>query len=156
VSWIKRSAAWVNLQLVQFRKGLVVFRHPSAAIHASATQLLAWALQLASCYVVILALSLQHHANLIAAAAVLLAVNLTAIVPVTPSNVGVFQAACIAVLAPFGVSANQGLAYGLLLQAIEVVCAFGLGVPALLREGLPLAELRRQFRGRLPDTPDSP
>jgi phosphatidylinositol alpha-mannosyltransferase len=156
VGWIKRSGAWINLQLVQFRRGLVVFRNPRAAIHASVTQLVAWALQLTSCYIVILALSLQHHANLIAAAAVLLAVNLTAIVPVTPSNVGVFQAACIAVLSPFGVNANQGLAYGLLLQAIEVVCAFALGVPALLREGLPLGELRRQFRGRLPDTPDSP
>lgn len=155
VNWIKRSAAWVNLQLIQFRKGLVVFRHPRLAVHSFVMQLAAWALQLACCYVVILALSLQDHANLIAAAAVLLAVNLTAIVPVTPSNVGVFQAACIAVLAPFGVSANQGLAYGLLLQAIEVVCAFGLGVPALLREGLPLGELRRQFSGGTPDPADS-
>ncbi len=155
VRWIKRSAAWVDLQLVQFRKGLVVFRHPRAAVHAGVFQLIAWGLQLASCYIVILALSLQHHASLIAAAAVLLAVNLTAIVPVTPSNVGVFQAACIAVLAPFGVSANQGLAYGLLLQAIEVACAFGLGVPALLREGLPLAELRRQAQGRVPGPPEN-
>jgi phosphatidylinositol alpha-mannosyltransferase len=154
VDWVRRTAAWINLQLVQFRKGLVVFRHPRAAIHATATQLLAWGLQLAACYIVILALSLQHHANLIAAAAVLLAVNLTAVVPVTPSNVGVFQAACIAVLAPFGISANQGLAYGLLLQAIEVVCAFGLGVPSLLREGLPLAELRRQARRSVDEEPD--
>jgi phosphatidyl-myo-inositol alpha-mannosyltransferase len=151
VHWVKRSAAWINLQLVQFRKGLVVFGNPRAAVHAVAFQMLAWALQLASCYIVILALSLQHHANLIAAAAVLLAVNLTAIVPITPSNVGVFQAACIAVLAPFGVSASEGLAYGLLLQAIEVVCAFGLGVPSLLREGLPIGELRRLSA----DSPDS-
>lgn len=146
VNWVKRSAAWINLQLVQFRKGLVVFGQPRAAVHAISTQMLAWALQLAACYVVILALSLQHHANLVAAAAVLLAVNLTAIVPITPSNVGVFQAACIAVLSPFGVNASQGLAYGLLLQAIEVVCAFGLGVPSLLREGLPIGELRRMSR----------
>jgi phosphatidylinositol alpha-mannosyltransferase len=154
VHWVRRSAAWVNLQLVQFRKGLVVFRHPRAAVHASVVQLVAWGLQLASCYVVILSLSLQHHANLIAAAAVLLAVNVTAIVPVTPSNVGVFQAACIAVLAPFGISASHGLAYGLLLQAIEVICAFALGVPALLKEGLPLAELRRQARGGHSDAHD--
>jgi phosphatidyl-myo-inositol alpha-mannosyltransferase len=152
VNWVRRAAAWINLQLVQFRKGLVVFRHPRAAVHATVTQFIAWGLQLASCYIVILALSLQHHANVVAAAAVLLAVNLTAVVPVTPSNVGVFQAATIAVLAPFGVSASQGLAYGLLLQAIEVVCAFGLGVPSLLREGLPVRELRRQASRELAES----
>ena len=55
-----------------------------------------------------------------------------------------FQAACIAVLVPFGVSASQGLAYGLILQAVEIVAAVVLGVPALLREGLSVSELRRK------------
>lgn len=143
VSWLRRGAEWVYHQLTHFRRGLVVFRRPRAAAHAILTQLAAWALQWVACYAVILALGLQHQANLIAAAAVLLAVNVTAIIPITPSNVGVFQAACIAVLAPFGISASQGLAYGLILQAVEIAAAVGLGVPALLREGLSLAELRR-------------
>ncbi len=144
VSWLRRGAEWVYHQLTHFRRGLVVFRRPRAAAHAGISQLAAWALQWLACYAVILAVGLQHQANLIAAAAVLLAVNVTAIVPITPSNVGVFQAACIAVLAPFGVSADQGLAYGLILQAVEIAAAVGLGVPALLREGLSLAELRRE------------
>lgn len=59
------------------------------------------------------------------------------------SNVGVFQAACIATLAPFGVVVSRGLAYGLLLQGIEVLCALSLGVPALLREGISWAQVRR-------------
>lgn len=144
VAWLRRAAQWVGHQLAHFRRGLVVFKHPRAAIHAGGTQLVAWALQLFACYSVILALSLQHKANLIGAAAVLLAVNVTAVVPITPSNVGVFQAACIAVLAPFGVTASQGLAYGLILQAVEIVAAVALGVPALLREGLSVSELRRE------------
>jgi hypothetical protein len=82
-----------------------------------------------------------------AAAAVLVAVNLTAILPVTPSNVGVFQAACIAALAPFGVAASRRLAYGILLQSVEVFCALSLGVPALLREGIPWEEVRGGWRG---------
>lgn len=146
VRWLRRVARWIGHQLAHFRQGLVVFKRPRAAVHAGATQLAAWALQLFACYSVILALDLQHQANLVAAAAVLLAVNVTAVVPVTPSNVGVFQAACIAVLAPFGVSANQGLAYGLILQAVEIVAAVALGVPALLREGLSVSELRREAR----------
>jgi phosphatidylinositol alpha-mannosyltransferase len=146
VAWLRRSAGWIAHQLEHFRQGFVVFKRPRAALHAGGMQLVAWALQLVACYAVILSLGLQHQANLIAAAAVLLAVNVTAIVPITPSNVGVFQAACIAVLAPFGVSASEGLAYGLILQAVEIVAAVVMGVPALLREGLSLSELRREAR----------
>jgi hypothetical protein len=43
------------------------------------------------------ALHLQRTAGLAGAAAVLVAVNVTAVVPVTPSNIGVFQAACVAI-----------------------------------------------------------
>ncbi|HEY3945320.1 MAG TPA: lysylphosphatidylglycerol synthase domain-containing protein, partial [Solirubrobacteraceae bacterium] len=116
--------------------GLAVFRKPRPALHATATQTAAWGLQLLACYATMSALRLPGHANLAAAAAVLLAVNLTAIVPLTPANVGVFQAACIAVLHPFGVDASQALAYGLVLQAVEIVDALLLGGPALVHEGL--------------------
>jgi phosphatidylinositol alpha-mannosyltransferase len=109
----------------------------------------AWGLQLLACYATMSALRLPGHANLAAAAAVLLAVNLTAIVPLTPANVGVFQAACIAVLHPFGVDASQALAYGLVLQAVEIVDALLLGGPALVREGLRWGELRHREDDRV-------
>ena len=102
-------------------------------------------MQLLAAEVLLLALHLQ--AGLDAAAAILLAVNVTAAVPVTPSNVGVFQAACVAVLAAYGVPAAAGLAYGVLLQAAELVTAVGLGAPALLAEGVGLAGVLRRSPG---------
>lgn len=138
---LPRPLGWVVRQLVAAREGLRVFAEPREAIHAVATQLVAWALQWACCYAVLLALGLSHRAG-VAAAAVLLAVNVTSIVPITPSNIGVFQAACIATLAVFGVSSARGLAYGLVLQAIEIAVALALGVPSLVREGISLAQLR--------------
>jgi phosphatidyl-myo-inositol alpha-mannosyltransferase len=140
---IRRAATWTLRQLVLAREGLAVFRRPRLAVHATALQLGAWAFQLGACYATILALGLQSRANLAAAAAVLLAVNLTAIVPLTPSNIGVFQAACIAVLHPFHVDASRGLAYGLILQAVEIFDALVLGTLALLREELDWRDLRR-------------
>ncbi len=68
--------------------------------------------------------------------------NLSAVLPATPSNVGVFQAACLVVLAAYGVGAGQALAYGIILQAVEVVTALALGVPALLKEGVSWQDLR--------------
>jgi ATP-dependent Lon protease len=47
------------------------------------------------------------------------------------------------VLAGFGVAGGRGIAYGIVLQAVEVVTAVALGLPALAREGLSWAQLRR-------------
>jgi phosphatidylinositol alpha-mannosyltransferase len=141
----RRAAAAANAlgRLLHLaRRGLVVFTRPRFGLAAVSAQLMAWALQWLACYSVILALGLQSHAKLVAAAAVLLAVNLSAILPATPSNVGVFQAACLVVLAAYGVPTGPALAYGIILQAVEVVTALALGVPALLREGLTWRDLR--------------
>jgi phosphatidylinositol alpha-mannosyltransferase len=137
------AANTVARMLQLARQGLVVFARPRYGSTAIAFQLLAWALQWLACYTVILALGLQSQAGPAAAAAILLAVNLSAILPATPSNVGVFQAACLVVLAAYGVGAGQAVAYGIILQAVEVITAIGLGVPALLGEGLSWRELRR-------------
>jgi phosphatidyl-myo-inositol alpha-mannosyltransferase len=124
------------------RQGLVVFVTPRHGLASVAAQLTAWTLQWLSCYAVVLALGIPAHPQLIAAAAVLLAVNVSAILPATPSNVGVFQAACLVVLAAYGVGAGEAIAYGIVLQAVEITTALVLGVPALLGEGLTWRDIR--------------
>ncbi|HXP28163.1 MAG TPA: lysylphosphatidylglycerol synthase transmembrane domain-containing protein, partial [Solirubrobacteraceae bacterium] len=126
------------------RRGLIVFARPRYGATAIGAQLGAWALQWLACYAVLLALGLQHEAGLAAAAAILLAVNVSAILPATPSNVGVFQAACLVVLAAYGVGGGPGLAYGIILQAVEVLTALALGIPALLGEGLTWRDIRAE------------
>ncbi len=105
---VARAADAVARLLHLARQGLVVFARPRYGAAAVAFQLLAWALQWLACYMVLLALGLQSQAGLAAAAAILLAVNLSAVLPATPSNVGVFQAACLVVLAAYGVGAGRG------------------------------------------------
>jgi phosphatidyl-myo-inositol alpha-mannosyltransferase len=140
---VQNTARFVAAQVQAVRRGLRVFRHLRTGLHAATAQLSAWALQWLSCYTLLVAFGLQRKAGLDAAASVLLAVNLTAILPATPSNVGLFQAACVLVLAAYGVGKGTGLAYGIVLQAIEVTTALALGVPALLSEGLGWRDIRR-------------
>jgi phosphatidylinositol alpha-mannosyltransferase len=128
--------------LVQLRDGLTVFRRPQLGALASCSQLSAWAVQWLSCYVLLVALGLDGQAGIGAAAAVLFAVNVTAVLPATPSNVGVFQAACVAVLAAYGVGYADALAYGIILQSVEIATAVAMGTPALLKEGLSWREVR--------------
>ena len=137
--------------LVQVRAGLAVFRHPRRGALAAAAQLLAWAIQLAACWALLYALGLNGMAGIGAAAAVLFAVNVTAVVPATPSNIGVFQLAVISVLhTGFGVGTADALAYGVILQAVEIATAVALGLPALVREGLTWSDLRVQALSTAP------
>ena len=110
---------------------------------ATVMQLGAWALQWLGCYVLLVALGLEHQADLGAAAAVLFAVNVSAVLPLTPSNLGVFQAACVAVLAgAYGIRAADALGYGIILQAVEIATAVIMGAPALVKEGVSWREVR--------------
>ena len=129
--------------MVRVRAGLVVFRDPKLGPLATLAQLSAWTLQWLSCYVLLVALGLSQQAGLAAAAAVLFAVNITAALPATPANLGVFQAACAAVLhAGWHVGIPTGVAYGVILQAVEVTTAILMGAPALLKEGMSWREVR--------------
>ena len=129
--------------MTRVRAGLTVFRMPKLGAIAAAAQLGAWALQWTSCYILLVALGLNHQAGWAAAAAVLFAVNITAVLPATPANLGVFQAACAAVLhTGWHVGLGTGVAYGVILQAVEVSTALLMGAPALLKEGMSWREVR--------------
>jgi phosphatidyl-myo-inositol alpha-mannosyltransferase len=146
-----RAGATMHRALLQVRAGLAVFRRPRYGAVASAAQLGAWAIQLAACWALLAALGLSDHAGIGAAAAVLFAVNVTAVVPATPSNIGVFQLAVISVLhTGWGISTADALAYGVILQAVEIATAVVLGLPALVREGLTWSDLRVQALSAAP------
>ena len=139
-----RWAQQARQATARVRRGLVVFRRPREGSVALVMQLGAWAVQWLSCYVLLVALGLDGHgADLGAAAAVLFAVNVSAVLPLTPSNLGVFQAACVAVLTgAYGISAADALGFGIILQAVEIATAVIMGAPALVKEGLSWREVR--------------
>jgi phosphatidylinositol alpha-mannosyltransferase len=148
---LARIGAAMHAALIQVRAGLKIFRNPRRGAAAAAAQLGAWAIQLAACWALLAALGLNDQAGIGAAAAVLFAVNVTAVVPATPSNIGVFQLAVISVLhSGFGVGTADALAYGVILQAVEIATAVALGLPALVREGLTWSDLRVQALSTAP------
>jgi phosphatidylinositol alpha-mannosyltransferase len=146
--------------LTRVRAGLAVFRRPKLGAVAAVMQLTAWGLQALSCYLLLIALGLSHQAGFAAAAAVLFAVNVTAVVPATPANIGVFQAACVAVLhTGWHVGFPAAFAYGVILQGVEVATAILMGMPALLKEGMSWREIRMRAMHatpvKLPPRPSS-
>ena len=137
-----RGTGAVQAAFARVRDGLRVFRDPKLGATATVAQLSAWALQALSCWVLLAALGLDDRAGFGAAAAVLFAVNVTAVLPATPSNLGVFQAACVVVLGAYGIGQADALAYGIILQAVEIATAIVMGAPALVKEGVSWREIR--------------
>src|SRR5262245_21319676 len=148
---IARAITAVRGAIKQARRGLSVFRDPRKGSFATFTQLFAWFLQLLACWALFAALGLDHKVAIGAAAACLFAVNVTAVVPATPSNIGIFQLAIISVLNKgFGVPAADALAYGVILQGVEIATAVALGVPALVREGVTWSDMRMRALSAAP------
>jgi len=148
---VARAIQAVRGAIQQARRGLRVFRDPRQGSFAAFAQLLAWFLQLTACWALFAALGLDHQVAIGAAAACLFAVNVTAVVPATPSNIGIFQLAIISVLNKgFGVPAADALAYGVILQAVEIATAVALGVPALVREGVTWSDMRMRALSAAP------
>jgi phosphatidylinositol alpha-mannosyltransferase len=157
---LQLAVAAVRRGLARLREALRVFRRPMRAGVATLAQLGAWALQWLACWLLLTALGLDLRSGAQAAAAVLFAVNVTAVIPATPANIGVFQAACVAVLAgAYHVSTPEAIAYGIVLQAVELLSALLMGGSALLNEGLSWRELRRRAMHatpvKLPALPES-
>jgi phosphatidylinositol alpha-mannosyltransferase len=151
-----RRARKVGQFVFSVRKGLSVLARPSVAAVTVGGQASAWLVQVLSVYVLLIGMHLEPRTGLVAAAAVVFAVNVTMLFPLTPGDLGVFQAAVAAVLhSGWGVSYSRGVAFGVVLQAIEVATAVLLGGPALVAEGLSLRQVvRRPLSTRPADVGD--
>jgi phosphatidyl-myo-inositol alpha-mannosyltransferase len=148
---VARVVEMVRRALLNVRSGLAVFRDPRRGPVAALAQLTAWAIQVAACYALAVAMGLDPLMGIGGAAAVLFAVNVTAVIPATPSNIGIFQLAVISVLTTgYGVAAADALAYGVILQGVEIATAVALGLPALVREGMTWSDVRLRTMSAAP------
>jgi len=118
---------------------------PWSALLVAAIQTVAWLIQLAAAWAVLQAFHLGG-AGLRGAALVLVLTNLIGLVPITPGNVGTFQAAAVAALAVSGVAAGPAVAYALGLQGMQLVIAAVAGLASLSLQDLTLADLRGRSR----------
>jgi uncharacterized protein (TIRG00374 family) len=138
---VKEGMGSLRQLVTMGRQGLSVLKAPVPLAGAILLQCLGWLMQLLAVYVAMQAFDID--APLPAAGLVLVLMNIATIVPLWPGNVGLVQAAVALPLRNYGVAYPVGFAYGIVLQAIEIVCGVGLGLIAIAREGISVAMLRR-------------
>ncbi len=122
-----------------------IMGRPWSALLVAAVQAVAWLIQLAAAWAALQAFHLGG-AGLRGAALVLVLTNLIGLVPITPGNVGTFQAAAVAALAFSGVAAGPAVAYALGLQAMQLAVGIVAGLASLSLQDLTLGDLRGRSR----------
>ena len=87
------------------------------------------------------------HVPFSAALVVFIFVGFGTALPNLPGMIGPYQYACQLALGLFGVSDVEGLAYGLVLNAVQFLTLLAQGLLALPIAGVSLAEIRRGVLG---------
>jgi uncharacterized protein (TIRG00374 family) len=127
----------VELAAVNATRGLVALREPRVALRGMALTIASWLVLALSFWILMAAFDL--HLPLVAGMLVVVAINLSLVLPSSPAALGVFEAATVVALRAFDVPRAEALSYALVLHLLNflpflVIGAVLLGPGALRRE----------------------
>jgi uncharacterized protein (TIRG00374 family) len=152
----RRAARWLperfRARVVGVARALVdgmrVLGHPALVVAVFAVSILLWSIPILSSWVMIRAFHLAVPFN--AALIVFIFIGFGTALPQAPGMIGTFQYACILALGLFGVPQPQALAYGLVLNALQLSTLVAQGLVALPLAGVSVRDLLRASRDDVP------
>jgi uncharacterized protein (TIRG00374 family) len=119
-------------------RGLVALREPRVALRGMALTLASWVVLGFSFWILTAALHLD--VPVVAGMLVVVAINLSLVLPSSPAALGVFEAATVVALRAFDVPRAEALSYALVLHLLNLVPFLVIGAallgPGALRRGL--------------------
>jgi uncharacterized membrane protein YbhN (UPF0104 family) len=119
--------------------GLALLGDPKAALVVGVQTVLLWVLDLTQIALLMSAVGIPP--TFAGSALVLLFVNLTNAIPVTPGQLGLFEAGAAAACVAVGAPPEQGLALGVLYHMVQVIPETAWGAVVLARASLGAREL---------------
>jgi uncharacterized protein (TIRG00374 family) len=133
------TAERVELAVVNASRGLVGLREPRVALRGMALTIASWVVLGLSYWILTAAFDLDLP--IVAGMLVVVAINLSLVLPASPAALGVFEAATVVALRPFGVPQAEALSYALVLHLLNLVPFLVIGA-ALLGPGALRGKLR--------------
>jgi uncharacterized protein (TIRG00374 family) len=125
--------------------GMRVLGNPRLVLAVFAVSLALWFLPILSSWVMIQAFHLDVPFN--AALAVFILIGFGTALPQLPGMVGTYQLACVWALGLFGVPQPEALAYGIMLNAVQLSTLVAQGLVALPLAGVSVRDLVRAEAG---------
>lgn len=127
--------------LASVAEGMKVIPNPGLLLAVFVVSLMLWFLPILSSYIMIRAFDLA--APFSAALVVFIFIGFGTALPNLPGMIGPYQYACQLALGLFGVSQVDGLAYGLVLNAVQFLTLVAQGLCALPIAGVRFADIRK-------------
>lgn len=119
--------------------GMKILPQPQLVATVLGVSLALWFLPILSSYVMIRAF--DFDAPFSAALIVFIFIGFGTALPQAPGMIGTYQFACVLALGLFGVPQPNALAYGLVLNALQLVTLVGQGLVALAISGISIDEI---------------
>lgn len=136
-----RIAEKVMHILRRFTAGLVLLREPRDFFISFIISFIVWTCEVMVYYIYLKAFGID--VPFIAALLALVVVNLSSLIPSSPSYIGVFQYACVKSLQVFGVGSTTALAWSVAIHSTQIIPITLLGLFILSRMGLSMGEISR-------------
>jgi uncharacterized protein (TIRG00374 family) len=128
----------VEPAVINATRGLVALREPRVALRGMALTLASWVMLALSFWILMAGFDLGLP--VVAGMLVVIAINLSLVLPSSPAALGVFEAATVVALRAFDVPQAQALSYALVLHLLNFVPFLVIGAvllgPGALRGGL--------------------
>lgn len=124
--------------------GMRVLPNTRLLVAVFAVSLALWFLPILSSYIMMLAFGFEAPFN--AALIVFIFIGFGTALPNAPGMIGTYQYACILALELFGIDKADALAYGLVLNALQLLSIVAQGVIALPLAGVTIADFGRARR----------
>jgi uncharacterized protein (TIRG00374 family) len=137
----ERFGAGLKRFLRAFLDGMLILPNGRLLATVFALSLAYWSLPILSSWVVILGFGFDVPFN--AALMVFIFIGFGTALPNPPGMIGIFQYACVLALGLFGVSQANAVAYGVLLNALQVLTLIAQGLVALPMADVSMSDLRR-------------
>lgn len=119
--------------------GMQILPNPGLLLAVFLVSIALWFLPILSSYIMIRAFDLNAPFN--AALVVFIFIGFGTALPQAPGMIGTYQYACILALALFGIGQTEALAYGLLLNAVQLATLVAQGLVALPFAGVDFSDL---------------
>lgn len=136
----ERFGAGLKRVLRSFLDGMLILPNGRLLAAVFALSLAYWALPILSSWVVIRGFGFDVPFN--AALMVFIFIGFGTALPNPPGMIGIFQYACVLALGLFGIGQAEAVAYGVLLNALQVLTLIAQGLVALPLAGVTLDDLR--------------
>lgn len=136
-----RFAGRAKAILAAVTAGMRILPNPGLLLSVFGVSLALWFLPILSSYIMIRAFEL--HAPFSAAVVIFIFISFGTALPNLPGMIGPYQYACQLALGIYGVHEADGLAYGLVLNAVQFLTLIAQGVVALPVAGVSFRDIRR-------------